>query len=575
MLITVAIAALLAAAAGALLALWIQPFIQRKPEEQRQEWERAQENYLQSWASQQEKRAAELEARLTTQFQQLQQAWKQWVTQDTIQATALSQEYKAAIAQLKVDHELLRVMRVEEIPLTTNSNGQQQPAFSNWRPVMLQGADLSRRDLSHRYLGHANLREARLSGATLFMANLSGANLAKANLAFADLSGVDLSGADLRDAILTDTNLLVADLNKANLTGANLLGAKGLTPQQIHPAIYDSTTLFDADFDLTPTSHRITNAGKSTAADTTLSHIEPIHPVQSSSTATPAPVEAPSPKLETPAPEIEAAADTSTPTPKQEPQVLAVASTPAASTESEGTPAPIVDEAAPITSSRPEETPTVEAAPVTSPEPEELPKESELSAEPAPAEPEPEAPAAPSEPMAAAAAPEISDATPEVVVTPSEAMESSEPPDLSVPHAGRGANPQLYRMESSEPPDLSVPQAAADIPSEGPREPIPAALDNLSPEGPAPAASPETSETEDAPYAQEDMLPLSFLPDMTSFIQHLDETAAVSPLPSNDSLLDPAVADLLADTQENRHTGEFNTATPNRKNSGKRAAKED
>jgi uncharacterized protein YjbI with pentapeptide repeats len=551
MLITVAIAALLAAAAGALLALWIQPFIQRKPEEQRQEWERAQENYLQSWASQQEKRAAELEARLTTQFQQLQRAWKQWVTQDTIQATALSQEYKAAIAQLKVDHELLRVMRVEEIPLTTNSNGQQQPAFSNWRPVMLQGADLSRRDLSHRYLGHANLREARLSGATLFMANLSGANLAKANLAFADLSGVDLSGADLRDAILTDTNLLVADLNKANLTGANLLGAKGLTPQQIHPAIYDSTTLFDADFDLTPTSHRITNAGKSTAADTTLSRIEPIHPVQSSSTATSAPVEAPSPKLETPAPEIEAAADTSTPTPKQEPQVLAVASTPAASTESEGTPAPIVDEAAPITSSRPEKTPTGEAAPVTSPEPEELPKESELSAEPAPAEPEPEAPAAPSESMAAAAAPEISDATPEVVVTPSEAL------------------------ESSEPPDLSVPQAVADIPSEGPREPIPAALDNLSPEGPAPAASPETSETEDAPYAQEDMLPLSFLPDMTSFIQHLDETAAVSPLPSNDSLLDPAVADLLADTQENRHTGEFNTATPNRKNSGKRAAKED
>ena len=553
MLITVAIAALLAAAAGALLALWIQPFIQRKPEEQRQAWERAQENYLQSWVSQQEKRAAELEARLTTQFQQLQQAWKQWVTQDTIQATALSQEYKAAIAQLKVDHELLRVMRVEEIPLTTNSNGQQQPAFSNWRPVMLQGADLSRRDLSHRYLGHANLREARLSGATLFMANLSGANLAKANLAFADLSGVDLSGADLRDAILTDTNLLVADLNKANLTGANLLGAKGLTPQQMRPAIYDSTTLFDADFDLTPTSHRITNAGKSTAADTTLSHIEPIHPVQSSSTATPAPVEAPSPKLETPAPEIEATADTSTPTPKQEPQVLAVASTPAASTESEGTPAPIVDEAAPITSSRPEETPapTGEAAPGSSPEPEELPKESELSAEPAPAEPEPEAPAAPSEPMAAVATPEISDATPEVVVTPSEAM------------------------ESSEPPDLSVPQAAADIPSEGSREPIPAALDNLTPEGPAPAASPETSETEDAPYAQEDMLPLSFLPDMTSFIQHLDETAAVSPLPSNDSLLDPAVADLLADTQENRHTGEFNTATPNRKNSGKRAAKED
>ena len=552
MLITIAIAALLAAAVGALIALWIQPFIQKKPEEQRQAWERAQENHLQGWASQQEKRVAELEARLITQFQQLQQAWKQWVTQDTIQATALSQEYQAAITQLKVDHELLRVMRVEEIPLTTNSNGQQRPTFSNWRPVMLQGADLSRRDLSHRYLGYANLREARLSGATFFMANLSGANLAKANLAGADLSGVDLSGADLRDAILTDTNLLVADLNRANLTGANLLGARGLIPQQIHSAIYDSTTLFDADFDLTPTSHRITNAGKSTAADTTLSRIEPIHPVQSSSTATPAPVETPSPKLQTPAPEVEAAADISTPAPKQEIQVIAVASTPTTPAETEETRTPIVDEATPITSSSPEETPvpTVEAEPVTSPEPEELPKESHLSAEPASTEPE--APAAPSEPVEAAATPEIPDAQPEVVVTPSETTEASEPPDLSVPQA-----------------------AATDTSPEAPRESIAAAPETLLPEASAPLASAETAETGNASHAQEELLPLSFLPDMTSFIQHLDEQAPVSPLPSNDSLLDPAVADLLVDKQENTHTGEFNSATPNRKNSGKRAAKED
>ena len=553
MLITVAIAALLAAAAGALIALWIQPFIQKKPEEQRQIWQHAQENHLQGWASQQEKRVADLEARLTIQFQQLQQAWKQWVTQDTIQATALSQEYQAAITQLKVDHELLRVMRVEEIPLTTNSNGQQQPTFSNWRPVMLQGAELSRRDLSHRYLGHANLSEARLSGATFFMANLSGANLAKANLASADLSGVDLSGADLRDAILTDTNLLVADLHNANLTGANLLGARGITPEQIHSAIYDTTTLFDADFDLTPTSHRITNAGKSTAADTTLSRVEAVRPGQSSSMATSAPVEGPSPKLETPAPEVEATTDTSTPAPKQEPQALTVASTLATSTETQGTPTPMVDGAAPITSSKPEETPapTVEAAPVTSPEPEELPKESDLSAEPALTEPEPEAPATPREPVTAAATPEVVDATPEVVVTPSEPM------------------------ESSEPPDLSVPQAAADTSPEASREPIAAAPDNLTLEAPAPVASPETPETDDAPTVQEDMdmLPLSFLPDMTSFIQHLEEPTPLSP--SSDSLLDPAVADLLADKQKNTHTGEFNTATPNRKNSGKRAAKED
>src|SRR6266567_1878090 len=256
MLIFYALIALLAAVAGAFIALWIQSLIQKKQEEQKQAWEHAQENHLQSWESQQEKRVADLEARLTTRFQQLQQAWKQWVTQDTIQATALSQGY----------------------------------------------------------LGYANLCEAQLSGATFFMANLSGANLAKANLVGADLSGVDFSGADLRDAILSNTNLLVADLHKANLTGANLLGAKGLTPEQIHSAIYDSTTLFDTDFDSTPTRHRITNTGKSAVADSTQAPIEAVPPVQSSPTTAPAPGEAPASKLETPAPEVEeATADTPTP----------------------------------------------------------------------------------------------------------------------------------------------------------------------------------------------------------------------------------------------------------------------
>src|SRR6266568_3793107 len=519
MLIFYALIALLAAVAGAFIALWIQSLIQKKQEEQKQIWQHAQENHLQGWESQQEKRVADLEARLTTRFQQLQQAWKQWVTQDTIQATALSQEYQAAITQLKVDHELLRVMRVEETPLTTNSNGQQQPAFSNWRPVTLQGADLRRRDLSHRYLGYANLCEAQLSGATFFMANLSGANLAKANLVGADLSGVDFSGADLRDAILSNTNLLVADLHKANLTGANLLGAKGLTPEQIHSAIYDSTTLFDTDFDSTPTRHRITNTGKSAVADSTQAPIEAVPPVQSSPTTAPAPGEAPASKLETPAPEVEeATADTPTPAPKLE------------------TPAP-----------------TVEAAPVTLAEPEELPRGSDLSAEQAPSEPELETPAAPSEPVAVAATtatPEISNALPEVEVTPSEPLES---------------------------PDLSAPQAATDTSPEASQEPGAAASETIIPEAAAPVASPETTETNDTLFAQEDMdmLPLSFLPDMTSFIQHLDEPAPVPPLTSEDSLLDPAVADLLAHKQDNTHNGEFDTATPNPKNRVKRAAKED
>ncbi len=519
MLIIYALIALLAAVAGAFIALWIQSLFQKKQEEQRQAWEHAQENHLQSWESQQEKRVADLGAKLTTQFQQLQQAWKQWVTQDTIQATALSQEYQAAIRQLKVDHELLRVMRVEETPLTTNSNGQQQPTFSNWRPVTLQGADLRGRDLSHRYLGYANLREAQLSGATFFMANLSGANLAKANLAGADLSGVDLLGADLHDAILSDTNLLVADLHKANLTGANLLGAKGLTSEQIHSAIYDSTTLFDADFDPTPTRHGITNAAKSAVVDSTQARIEAVRPAESLPTAAPAPVEAPAPKPETPAPEVEeAAADTPTPAPK------------------------------PVTPA-----PTAEATLVISAEPEELLRGSDLPAEQAPTEAEPKAPAAPNEPMAVAATaatPEIFDAPPEVEITPSEPLES---------------------------PELSVPQAATDTSPEASQEPGAAASETIIHEAPAPVASPVTTETNDTFFAQEDMdmLPLSFLPDMTSFIQHLDEQAPVSPLTSGDSLLDPAVADLLADKEDHTHNGEFDTAAPNRKNSGKQAAKED
>ncbi|HKF36678.1 MAG TPA: pentapeptide repeat-containing protein, partial [Ktedonobacteraceae bacterium] len=284
-----ALIALLAAIAGALIALWIQSQLQKKQMEQRQAWEHAQEDHLRNWSSQQEKRVTDLGAKLTTQFQQVQQ------------------EYQAALRQLKVDHELLRVLRVEETPLTTNSSGQRQPAFSNWRPVDLQGADLRGHNLSHRYLGNANLREAQLSGATFFMANLSGATLAKANLAGADLSGVDFSDADLRDAILSDTNLLVADLHHVNLTGANLLGAKGLTAEQIRSALYDSTTLFDADFDPTPARHGITNAGKSAVADPTQARIDAVHQAPSSPTSTPAPGEVPASKLEIPAPKVEEA----------------------------------------------------------------------------------------------------------------------------------------------------------------------------------------------------------------------------------------------------------------------------
>ena len=543
MVILYALVALLAAVAGAGIALWIQSLMQKKQREQRQAWERAQEDHLQLWESQQEKRVADLGAKLTAQSQQLQQAWKHWVAQEIRQATALSEQYKAALRQLKVDHELLRVMRVEETPLTTSLNGQQQPAFSNWRPVALQGADLKGHDLSHRYLGKANLREAQLSGATFFMANLSGASLAKADLTGADLSGVDLSGADLRDAVLSDTNLLVADLHNANLTGANLLGARGLTAEQIHSAIYDSTTLFDADFDLTPSRHDIANAGMSAVADSTQARIEAVHPVQSPPTAAPPPGEAPASKLEMPAPWIEEAT-VNTASPALEPEMPA---------------------------------PPVEAAPATSTEPEEFPGEPDLSAGQAPPEPEPEAPAVPSEPSAEQAPLELETGVP---TAPSDHMLDKSALNAAVAAAAAptavDAPPEveIAPAESPESPDLPVPQAAADTSPEALQEPGTAAAVTTIAEAPAPIVSPETTETHDTSFAEEDMdmLPLSFLPDMTSFIQHLDEPALMSPLTPGNSLLDPAVADLLAD---HTHIGEFDTATPNRKDGDKEAAKEE
>jgi len=90
---------------------------------------------------------------------------------------------------------------------------------------------------------------------------------------------------------------------------------------------------------------------------------------------------------------------------------------------------------------------------------------------------------------------------------------------------------------------------------------------------PAPAVSAETNDT--SSMLEPEILSPSFLPDMTSFIQHLDEPAPVSPLASDDSLLDPQVADHLVNEQENTNTGELDTAAPARKNNGKRKARGD
>ncbi|HET8853695.1 MAG TPA: pentapeptide repeat-containing protein, partial [Ktedonobacteraceae bacterium] len=282
------IIALLVAIIVAVSALVIQSRRFEKIAAQQEAWERAQQSHLRTLEIQQERRITILEARFTAEFKEIQEARQKWETTDVARLETLAKDYQAAATQLRLEHELARIPRIEDIPLSTDAHGQTQPAIANWRPLMLSQADLHKLDLSHRYLGHADLREAQLVGATLFMTNLSGANLSGADLSNADLSGTDLSGADLHDATLTGANLMVADLHNAVLTGANLLGVRNLTMQQLHSATYDSTTLLDAEIDDTPTRVQKTHRGN----DITSVHLEAVRPVIPSLPVTPVPVTA-------------------------------------------------------------------------------------------------------------------------------------------------------------------------------------------------------------------------------------------------------------------------------------------
>ncbi|MGD1921594.1 MAG: pentapeptide repeat-containing protein, partial [Pleurocapsa sp.] len=84
-------------------------------------------------------------------------------------------------------------------------------------------------------------------------AHLSGINLSKANLAQANfnqsiLNQANFSEACLEKACLIGAVLIEANLTKANLSGANLLRAN-LSNANLKGAIYDSETIFPADFD--------------------------------------------------------------------------------------------------------------------------------------------------------------------------------------------------------------------------------------------------------------------------------------------------------------------------------------
>src|SRR6266702_4690997 len=247
MFIVAGIISLLAAIIGALIALGMQRGSLNKIHLRNQAWERAQATHQHNWEIKQEKHTAELEVRLARQVQQVQKAWEEWEAKDQQRVKALEKQYEDRAVQLRLEHELARLPRIEDTPLILDATHQHQNRLPNWRPPMLQGSNLSERDLSHRYLGHADLRNAQLANANFYMADLSGAFLTGA-----DLSGANLAGADLRDTTLTGANFLIADLHSAILVGTNLLEVRNLTTEQIDSAIYDSSTMLETEVDITP-----------------------------------------------------------------------------------------------------------------------------------------------------------------------------------------------------------------------------------------------------------------------------------------------------------------------------------
>ncbi len=249
--ITLAIVSLLAACLGALLALHFQRRHWESIHAQHEGWEHAQQGHHRSWEEKQDKLIAEAEARFTARLQQLHNDWLQWEIKDAERIAERIRQQEMSEEQFRLERELARLPRVEETSMVLSNRHPQKQASPNWRPAMLQGANLAEHDLSHRYLGRADMRDAQLSRANFFMADLTGACLADADLSEADLAGANLSNADLRGATLKGANLLVTDLNNAILLGANLHGTRNLTTQQVNTAIYDSTTQLDAGIDIT------------------------------------------------------------------------------------------------------------------------------------------------------------------------------------------------------------------------------------------------------------------------------------------------------------------------------------
>ncbi len=243
----------------ALLALGLNVFLTQKRQErdfqlqelQQQAWERAQharqEHAHHPYAQQQEEQLEQhnhvsLEAQPSSAASVEQPATPVNTQVPTLQTsqgeqrtTVLPEDYQATLARSRIERELARLPRVEDVPIVGKERVPGK-LLGKWQPLHLPGADLRGQDLSYRYLARANLRNAELAHANLFMADLTGAYLMGADLSEVDLTGANLSSADLRNTLCNDTNFMVADLNNALLTGAQLQHARNLTEEQLHAA---------------------------------------------------------------------------------------------------------------------------------------------------------------------------------------------------------------------------------------------------------------------------------------------------------------------------------------------------
>lgn len=505
-IVVACIVAIIAALAGALIALRIERGAIQSIQAEHEAWGQAQENSRRIWERKQAKRFAEAEANLTTLMQEIREDWEAWKKKDAERIANLTQQYETLEKQSRLEQELARLPHVEEMPLGDEQSALLTQARSQWHPAMLRGVDLSGRDLSHRYLRSADLRETRLANANLFMADLSGALLTGANLRGADLSGANLSGADLREAVLADTNLQVADLRNALLSGTNLIGARHLSKQQLAEARFDEATRLDDDSDLTEPQLPIVRI-TANLSDTPLPHEEVgASPVENHETAN-----ADEPFL-------------------QQPVVEAVA-------------------AAPITSEQPD------APPVDTKAMPEMPAFLALLDEPALGE----QPAA----VHDEAIPEMSissgfpdepafDEQPDFAPVDIEAI--SEQPVSS-------ASADEFESAFSEQTDAPLIDAEAI-----PETPLPLALDDEYYEDEQEVIAHEQGDDHDTDAPTQLEAPetnfATLLPDLESLLEHATDSQFFSPLAPNDSLLDLQVTDRLVEQQEEAPADETHTTPP-------------